>query len=49
MIKILKDSFYNKNDIITLYYDTIYKNYILIINNKKKIIKNVSKNMKEDQ
>ena len=22
MIKILKESFYNKNDIITLYYDT---------------------------
>lgn len=39
MIKILKDSFYNKNDLIELYYDTIQKNYIIIINNKKTIIK----------
>lgn len=49
MIKILKNSFYNNKDLISLYYDTILKNYIIIINGKKKIIKNVSKNVKGDQ
>ena len=38
MIKLIIEKF-NNNDLIELFYDSINKNYILIINNKKTIIK----------
>lgn len=38
MIKLILEKF-NNNDLIELFYDSINKNYILIINNKKTIIK----------
>lgn len=43
MIKLVYEG-YNGYDIIELFYDTNECNYILIINGKKKIIKNVSEN-----
>ena len=40
MIKIIHEGF-NFYDVVELFYDTERKNYILIINNKKHIIKEV--------
>jgi hypothetical protein len=43
MIKLIYEG-YNGYDIIELFYDKSNCNYILIINGKKKIIKNISEN-----
>lgn len=46
MIKLLYEDF-NDYDIIELFYDKSNCNYILVVNNEKTIIKNVSDNNKE--